>query len=92
MKRLSKLKLNALKEQDLAEKEMNYLRGGRSCSCSCYYANYGGASTSDNMVANYNIGQNGGYSTNGCNQYTYISYGGGMVIPEPYCNESVPIY
>jgi natural product precursor len=95
MKKLGKLKLtqlNTLNEQDLAEKQMNALRGGRQCSCSCYYENYGGSSSSANMGANYNIGGSGGYSTNGCNQYTYMSYGGGIYIHEPYCNESVPIY
>jgi natural product precursor len=89
MKKLQKLKLNAFREQYLVEKQMNALRGGNQCSCSCYYANYGGSSTSANMGANYNLGS--GYSTNGCNQYTYVSHGGGIVIYEPYCNESVPV-
>jgi natural product precursor len=42
MKKLSKLKLNALNERFLEEKQMNSLRGGKYCFDSCYYSNNGG--------------------------------------------------
>jgi natural product precursor len=74
MKKLSKLKLNAFREQDLEEKQMNALRGGRYCFGSCYYANNTGSSSNDNAYANYKLGSGdglGGYSGNGCNQYRY---------------------
>ena len=36
--KLKKLKLNALSEAVLKDKEMNALKGGDSCcTCSCYY-------------------------------------------------------
>jgi natural product precursor len=86
MKKLQKLRLNVLNEQNLAEKQMNSLRGGATCFCSCYYANYGGSSTNANMMANYNsVGDFGSYhSTNGCNQYVYD----GNMQYCPDCNES----
>jgi natural product precursor len=74
MKKLSKLKLSAFREQNLVEKQMNALRGGRYCSCSCYYANSGGSSVANNMGANYNIGDDGGASVNGCNCYITYDY------------------
>jgi natural product precursor len=92
MKNLSKLKLNILSNANLLEKEMNGLRGGNVCTCSCQYANNGGSSDSSNMHANYNIG-GGGYSTGGCNQY---GWGDGMGANEiaycSTCNESNPGY
>jgi natural product precursor len=86
MKKLAKLRLNVLREQDLAEKQMNALRGGGMCNCSCYYANSGGSSINANMMANYNAAGDSGhyYSTNGCNQY---GYDGGMVCC-PNCDEA----
>jgi natural product precursor len=62
MKKLGKLKLNVLSENNLLEREMNVLRGGRFCTCACAYANKGGSSSSDNRSANYGIGDDGGYS------------------------------
>jgi natural product precursor len=77
MKKLGKLKLNALNEQDLAEKQMNALRGGGNCFCSCYWYGQGGSSSSDNRNANLAISdmRDGTkiYSTQGCNSY----WGGG---------------
>jgi natural product precursor len=61
MKKLSKLRLNTLKES-LEEKEMASLKGGargRCCVCACN----GSSSTSSNFAANYNIGTYGGYSS-----------------------------
>ena len=68
MKKLKKLKLNALSEVSLEDKEMNALRGGSCCTCSCYWEDQGGSSSSDNSSANSKIGD-GGYSLQGCNQY-----------------------
>jgi natural product precursor len=66
MKTISKLRLNALSEANLLEREMNALKGGTYCSCSCYYANTGGSSSSANRDSNYNSGYT---STSGCNDY-----------------------
>jgi natural product precursor len=84
MKKLQKLRLNVLNEQDLKEKQMNALRGGNTCYCSCYWEGNTGSSTADNRTYNYNSGYS---SVNGCNQsrvdgssYTYY----------PYANESNP--
>jgi natural product precursor len=66
MKKLSKLKLHALNEQNLTEKQMNALRGGTTCYCSCYWAGQGGSSELDNRNANYNYGY---HSNEGCSQY-----------------------
>ncbi|MDR1847797.1 MAG: TIGR04149 family rSAM-modified RiPP [Bacteroidales bacterium] len=61
------LKLNAIASNNLSEVEMNHLKGGeRCCCCSCSYAGSGGGSSiAANSTANYNIGENGGHSTNG---------------------------
>ncbi|MCD8555939.1 MAG: TIGR04149 family rSAM-modified RiPP [Bacteroides graminisolvens] len=61
MKKLSKLRLTSLSESNLQEKEMSTLTGGDcSCGCGCLYANNGGSSTGENMVAN---SQNGLHSS-----------------------------
>ena len=68
--KIKRFKLNALSAEGLRQKEMNAIMGGtRTCSCSCYWANQGGSSLDDNKSANYNLGDTGGNSTNGCNQY-----------------------
>ena len=68
-----KIKLNLLSANNLRAKQMNDLIGGSpSCSCSCYYEGTGGSSTEANGNDNYYIGENGGHSTQGCNQY-YVS-------------------
>lgn len=78
--KFKRFKLNALSAEQLRQKEMNAIVGGyRACSCSCYYADKGGSSSSDNKNANYNLGDQGGESYQGCNQYfkssdTHISY------------------
>ncbi|MDR1581956.1 MAG: TIGR04149 family rSAM-modified RiPP [Prevotellaceae bacterium] len=85
MKKLGKLKLNALNEQDLKEKQMNALRGGQICYCSCYWENVpnsNGSSTSDNRSANYNSGY---YSQHGCNQYANVD---GYTYTCLNCNEN----
>ena len=35
MKTLRRIKLNSLSQEDLADREMNMLRGGSNCSCGC---------------------------------------------------------
>lgn len=71
MQRISKLRLTQLNKAELEARQMNALRGGKLCTCSCYYANSGGASSTDNSSANYALGDeyDGGYSPVGCNQY-----------------------
>jgi natural product precursor len=59
------MKLNALENQSLNNKEMSKILGGRSCSCSCA----GPSGVADNLDANYNIGSSGGHSTSGDNCY-----------------------
>lgn len=67
--RLNRIKLNALSESCLQDKEMNAIVGGHDvCRCSCAFANQGGSNESDNMVAN---GQYGYHSATGCNQMIY---------------------
>ena len=81
-----KLKLSALSEALLKDKEMSTIFGGgdsRYCTCSCAYEGLpGGASAEDNRAANYNLGNYGGYSTTGCNQY-YMSSTSGASGPDP---------
>ena len=67
--KIKRFKLNALSAEGLRLKEMNAIIGGRACGCSCYYANNGGSSSTDNMNANYAVGDNGTDSTQGCNPY-----------------------
>ncbi len=86
MKKLGKLKLNVLSDNNLTDKEMNELKGGRDCTCSCN----GPSSSSDNKSANYNLGSNGGYSTSGCNSYTYSDNGGSITCYN--CNETISMH
>jgi natural product precursor len=89
MKKLSKLKLNALSEANLRDREMNELRGGdRNCSCSCYWENQGGSSSNANRNANHNSGSYGTYSTNGCNDYIYNDSDGGPAYC-PGCKDTI---
>ena len=81
--KLKKIKLNALSDYNLESREMNSIMGGeRVCSCSCYWANQGGASIEANNMANYRIGPSGGYSSEGCNQFTYSDEEGALYWPE----------
>ena len=81
-----KLKLSALSGALLKDKEMSTIFGGgdsRYCTCSCAYEGLpGGASAEDNRAANYNLGNYGGYSTTGCNQY-YMSSTSGAYGSDP---------
>jgi natural product precursor len=87
-----KLKLSALSEMMLKDKEMGSILGGegRWCTCSCAYANQGGSSSNDNSAANYDLGPHGGYSTSGCNVYETTGPGQTYAFPWPSSlNESV---
>lgn len=74
-----KLKLSALSEMMLKDKEMGSILGGedqdRYCTCACAYANQGGSPSYDNSAANYDLGPEGGYSTFGCNTYETVRPG-----------------
>ncbi|MDR2653467.1 MAG: TIGR04149 family rSAM-modified RiPP [Prevotellaceae bacterium] len=79
MKKLNKIKLNNLSQTEIEKRQMNIIRGGNFCSCSCM----GPSSTSDNMNANYG----GGYSsTGGCNQH--VNWDGKYIYCD-ICNASV---
>lgn len=65
--KLKKIKLNALSESTLKDKAMGALKGGNCCRCSCYWEGKPkGASSDDNMGANYALDTE---SKHGCNQY-----------------------
>lgn len=68
--KIKRFKLNALCSEGLRQKEMNAIVGGedKSCTCSCYWYGRGGSSSGTNMNANHEFG---GYSSQGCNQYSY---------------------
>jgi natural product precursor len=76
MKKLQKLRLNVLNEQDLKEKQMNALRGGEDRFCTCSCSAPGGSGIVANRDANYVIGPDGGYSGQGDNNYWYDGYDG----------------
>jgi hypothetical protein len=57
-------------ENTKKNQEKNSLRGGQSCTCSCYYANSGGSSIEGNKNANYGSGYS---STSGCNAYWKVN-------------------
>ena len=59
--------------QELLKPQMNGLRGGNVCNCSCYYALSGGSSTEDNSAANYEVGSGGVM----CNCSCYYALNGG---------------
>lgn len=50
---MKNLKLNALSANSLTEREMNQMKGGKSCSCGCQHAGSGGSSIEANRDANY---------------------------------------
>lgn len=77
--KVKRFKLNALSSESLHQKEMSAIIGGKDCSCSCYYADQGGASVDANNMANYNYGY---HSSSGCNQYSYSDEMGYNYWPE----------
>ncbi len=60
---MKRIKLNRIEVDILSAKEMNVVKGGTSCACSCYYAESGGSSIDANGDANAALG--GGSSTEG---------------------------
>jgi natural product precursor len=58
METRKKLRLNTVNEYELAEKQMNALKGGSTatCGCSCRYADSGGSSNAANSAANHEHG------------------------------------
>ena len=84
--KLKRLKLSDLSDKSLKDKEMNALRGGNleGCYCSCYWADYGGSSSDDNMKSNYSSGD-GTHSKQGCNQYWMVGSG---ILDCNDCNEN----
>ncbi len=66
--KLNRIRLNALSESILRDKEMNAIFGGGTCTCSCYFEDKGGSPDGTNMAAN---GAFGYESKDGCNQWTY---------------------
>lgn len=76
MKKLSKLKLNALSDANLQDREMNTLKGGnisRSCGCGCH----GSSSEQDNAQQNSNYGYAQSYGGNVVCAYWYDKNGDG---------------
>ena len=53
MKKIGKLKLNQLSKAELEKREMNSLKGGSACVCTCYNPNGGYADTNSISSANY---------------------------------------
>ena len=73
------IKINLL---ELLVPQMNSLRGGQSCTCSCYWDGQGGSTAGDNRDANY---ESGITSKHGCNQYWKVdgvSYACGCCLDE----------
>lgn len=52
MKELKRLKLTKLSLEDLAEKQMDALRGGYKCGCGCHYEHISGSITAENYRSN----------------------------------------
>ena len=73
-----KLKLSTLSETMLKDKEMNGLWGGeRKCTCSCMYTEQNGITWEQNSAANYELGETGGYSVGGGNNYWTMEFDDG---------------
>lgn len=80
--KFKRFKLNAISAEGLKQKEMNAIVGGKTCSCSCYWAGKGGSSIDDNNMANYGYNYE---SVHGCNQFTYDDDNGPLIWPEATC-------
>jgi natural product precursor len=91
MKKLSKLKLNQLSENELNEREMCRLLGSGTpgnCQCGCNYSASGGSSTSDNSSANNTYGYSSDPTTTAPAQSAY--YCSNPNPPTDY-SDSVPL-
>lgn len=65
MKTIKKLSLNKLNREELENREMNSLVGGKSCGCGCNYADSGGGSEIQaNVEANWKNGYTKSYGGN----------------------------
>ena len=71
MKKISKLKLNEISNDSLSTRQMRTIKGGNTCTCSCYWADRGGSSSYDNCFANHDLGD-GYYSEHGDNGATCL--------------------
>ena len=79
MRKLTKIKLNHLNDDELKNREMNSLRGGeRVCGCGCIYEHQEGSTTMYNGLANVEVGDNGGHSEPGTNKACFS--GGGYYV------------
>jgi len=78
--KFSKIKLTTLSANEICSKELDAVRGGNYCGCSCK----GSSSSSDNQNANY---ANNYHSTSGCNQYYRSDTNSGY---DGNCDASVP--
>ena len=80
---MKKLKLNSLSTQSLERRELDAVKGGTSCGCSCYHANNNGSSIANNRNANY---KDDLVSKEGCNQHYAIDGSVGICLD---CNETL---
>ena len=65
---MKKIYINQLSERMMRDREMNSLRGGQYCSCSCIGDDN---PIEGNANGNYNLGD-GGSSRQGCNQHIVV--------------------
>ena len=80
--KIKRFKLNELSANELRQKEMNAIVGGKDpCGCSCAYAGNGGSSANDNMHANYNFDYS---SDNACNFLEETEYGEWNIVCRPH--------
>ena len=82
--KIKRFKLTSMASAVINSKEMASIIGGAGtdCGCSCYYENQGGASTSDNKMANYAHGYDSEHR-NSCVTAGYSSEGGNGVAVFP---------
>ena len=80
--KIKRFKLNDLSANEIRQKEMNAIIGGKDkCSCGCGFYQQGGSSMSDNMQANYNADL---YSYTTCNLVVGDEYEGWQVVCRPH--------
>ena len=82
MNKYTELKILALSKKAISRIQMDKNRGGRYCTCSCYWTEQNGITITQNAVANYAIGDEGGYSQHGNNEYCYNGERVTNAIPE----------
>lgn len=67
---LKKIKLNKLSDDALAQRQLQGIKGGKCCLCTCAYANQGGSSTHDNKTTNHQHG----YASKKLNPYNECDF------------------